>query len=220
MLAATSPTILPHRDGRSVTQSEAPQTDFTQLVCNIRAGDVRSIEELYRLLNPGLRFLFSRAIASVDFDDIAHDAFVVVVDAIRSGRIRDSEALMAYARSVVRNKLTGHRRELARKRCVSVEVAGCIRDRSDTPEDRVIAQERVELMHRTLADLTARDREILTRFYVLGHSPEQIMNEMELTATQFRLLKWRAKTKFAALAQHSLRKPVRSVTSPVAVKVQ
>jgi DNA-directed RNA polymerase specialized sigma24 family protein len=48
-------------------------------------------------------------------------------------------------------------------------------------------------MRKGLERLKPAQREILTRFYVQGQKPEQIRREMNLTATQFRLMKSRSK---------------------------
>jgi hypothetical protein len=55
-----------------------------------------------------------------------------------------------------------------------------------------------------LRQLRERDREILLRFYVHGEQAEQIRREMQLTETQFRLIKSRAKLKFEQLVQARL----------------
>jgi DNA-directed RNA polymerase specialized sigma subunit len=55
-----------------------------------------------------------------------------------------------------------------------------------------------------LAELSERDREILTRFYVDEQGQEQICSEMALTETQFRLLKSRAKARFGELGKKKL----------------
>ena len=54
-----------------------------------------------------------------------------------------------------------------------------------------------QIMEEVLRDCSRRDREILTRFYLLEQSQEQICKEMDLNDTQFRLLKSRAKQRFS-----------------------
>jgi transposase-like protein len=53
--------------------------------------------------------------------------------------------------------------------------------------------------------LQPREREIMRRFYVEEQSPTDICLQMKLTATQFRLLKSRAKARFAEFGQSLLR---------------
>lgn len=60
------------------------------------------------------------------------------------------------------------------------------------------------MIHKVLSEIPARDREILTRFYLLEQSQEQICLEMELSDTQFRLLKSRAKSRFGELGKKRL----------------
>ena len=62
----------------------------------------------------------------------------------------------------------------------------------------------VEFVRRYLAVLPEKDREILTRFYVQGQSPEQIQRELNLSPTQFRLTKSRAKARFAEFVRRPL----------------
>jgi Protein of unknown function (DUF2384) len=47
-----------------------------------------------------------------------------------------------------------------------------------------------------LAALSAKEREVLTRFYLREQSAERICREMDLSHTDFRLLKSRAKARF------------------------
>jgi len=49
-----------------------------------------------------------------------------------------------------------------------------------------------------------RDREILTRFYLQEQTQEEICAEMNLSDTQFRLLKSRAKARFGELGRKKL----------------
>ena len=55
-----------------------------------------------------------------------------------------------------------------------------------------------------LTELSGRDREILTRFYLQEESQEEICAEMVLSETQFRLLKSRAKARFGELGKKKL----------------
>jgi DNA-directed RNA polymerase specialized sigma24 family protein len=59
-------------------------------------------------------------------------------------------------------------------------------------------------MLQVLRSISPRDREILTRFYLYEQTQEQICREMDLTETQFRLLKSRAKARFAELGRRQL----------------
>jgi RNA polymerase sigma factor (sigma-70 family) len=77
------------------------------------------------------------------------------------------------------------------------------------PEREAMLRERTELMKRTLQALSARQREILVRFYLHEHTAEQICRDMHLTETQFHQLKARAKARFGEVGQNQLSTPRR-----------
>ena len=61
---------------------------------------------------------------------------------------------------------------------------------------------------RILKSLPQRDREILIRFYLHEQRPEQICEDMNLSETQFRLIKSRAKARFGELGKRRMSKRV------------
>jgi putative toxin-antitoxin system antitoxin component (TIGR02293 family) len=72
------------------------------------------------------------------------------------------------------------------------------------PRTEGIQHENVELIHKVLGELTERDREVLTRFYLSEQSEEEICRAMSLTEVQFRLLKSQAKARFSELGKRKL----------------
>jgi RNA polymerase sigma factor (sigma-70 family) len=80
------------------------------------------------------------------------------------------------------------------------------------PEAMALARERAEIAQSALAELLPRDREILERFYLKEQTQEQICAEMNLTETQFRRGKSRAKERFGAIGQKKL-SPFRHMAS-------
>jgi RNA polymerase sigma-70 factor (ECF subfamily) len=81
------------------------------------------------------------------------------------------------------------------------------------PEQHAAFQEKVEFMVSVLDGLSVRDREILSRFYLDEQTQEEICGEMDLSETQFRLLKSRAKARFGELGKRKmLQKPMLSIS--------
>ncbi len=74
-------------------------------------------------------------------------------------------------------------------------------ERGRTPDQSFATRENTRLMKRVLSTLSLRDRDILVRFYL----QEQICREMDLTETQFRLLKSRARARFGELGRKARR---------------
>jgi len=76
-------------------------------------------------------------------------------------------------------------------------------DRGVTPRRTVHAnyEQNEDLLRQVLRSMSSRDREILTRFYLHEQTQEQICADLNLTDTQFRLLKSRAKARFGDLGR-------------------
>jgi len=70
--------------------------------------------------------------------------------------------------------------------------------------EQQVDKQREALATKILKSISQRGRDVLTRFYLMEQSQEQICMDMNLTDTQFRLLKSRAKARFAELGKRHL----------------
>lgn len=176
------------------------------LVERIRSGETDGMEELYQLFSRGIRFYLCRQLGPQEFDDKVHDTFVLVVQAIRKGELREPQRLMGFVRTIVRRQVAAHIDRVVhiRRDHLDLESSARIPDPAGNPEEAAIFRQRMELIRRVLGEMTDRDREILTRFYLQEEGQDQICSEMELTETQFRLLKSRAKARFGELGRKKL----------------
>jgi RNA polymerase sigma-70 factor (ECF subfamily) len=131
---------------------------------------------------------------------------VVVVQAIRRGELREPSRLMGFVRTIVRRQVAAHIDKVVHTRRDQIDLDSTIRlaDPDGNPEEQAIFSERTDLINRVLGELSRRDREILTRFYLLEQDQDQICSEMALSETQFRLLKSRAKARFGELGKKKL----------------
>ncbi len=179
---------------------------WAALVGRIRSGDEDSVEELYATFARGIRYYLCRHLGTQELDDKVHDTFLIVLQAIRNGSLREPERLMGFVRTIVRRQVAAFIDETVqtRKDQADIEVGARVPDSGSNPERRVIEDERSQIMYEILRGISTRDREILTRFYLYEQSPEQICAEMRLSDTQFRLLKSRAKARFAELGRKRL----------------
>lgn len=151
----------------------------------------------------GLRPYLSRQLRPQDYRDKVHSIFVDIVVAIQRGQLRKPERLLAFARTIARRKVSSYIDEAACGRRSHVEIGslfGLASPRA-TPEEEMVLQQQRELVRLTLARLSEREGEILSRFYLQEQTEVQICLEMSLTHTQYRLLKWRSKARFAQLSR-------------------
>jgi RNA polymerase sigma-70 factor (ECF subfamily) len=184
---------------------EAPGISFPQVVKLVQAGDADGLSTVYDLLSRGLRPQIARRVDHQDVPDILHDVFLEVVSAIQQNQLRDARRLMGFARTIGRRKVALYMGVLIRKRRDQDQFTAVFQHHhSPCPERMLISRQHKELAARTLIQLPERERFILVRFYLQEQTQEQICEDMGLSATQFRLLKWRAKARFEQLGQRTL----------------
>ena len=193
-------------DAAAPPESTSSAVDWTELVARIQRGDDAGMEELYRLFARGIRFYLCRQLGMQELDDKVHDTFLIVVQAIRRGDLREPDRLMGFVRTVVRRQVAAHIDQVVHSRRdeMHLDLGVRVADRQRDPEQNMAYQQKNDFMLDILRQLSERDREVLTRFYLHEETQEEICGEMELTETQFRLLKSRAKARFGELGRRRL----------------
>ncbi len=176
------------------------------LVNQIKIGEETGMEQLYKLFSRGIRYYLCRQLGPQELEDKVHDTFLIVVNAIRRGDLREPERLMGFVRTVVRRQVAAYIEQAVhnRREQADLESGITVADRKQNPEQEAMIRQKAELMESALSALSERDREILVRFYLKEQAQEQICREMDLTETQFRLLKSRAKAKFGEIGKKKL----------------
>lgn len=184
----------------------APPVDWAALVEQVKAGDDAGMEQLYKLFSKGIRYYLCRQLGPQELEDKVHDTFLIVVNAIKRGDLREPERLMGFVRTVVRRQVAAYIETAVhtRREQTDLESGVTVADRKQNPEQEAMVREKAELMKTALEALSQRDRDILVRFYLKEQTQEQICREMSLTETQFRLLKSRAKAKFGEIGRKKL----------------
>ena len=182
------------------------ERNWLTLVESIQKGERSGMEELYRVFSRGVRFYLCRQLGPQDLDDKVHDTFLIVVQAIRKGELREPERLMGFVRTVVRRQVAAQidRSVQSRREQAELATSAAVSDHRDTPEEAAILRQHERVAETVLRSVSGRDREILTRFYLMEQTQEEICDEMNLSETQFRLLKSRAKARFGELGKKTL----------------
>jgi RNA polymerase sigma factor (sigma-70 family) len=181
------------------------RAQFSELVEQVQRGHPNALEELY-VLARNFTFFLMRQLGEEDLLDKVHDIFLTVAQAIRAGKLRDPERLIPFLTTVTRfytyNQI--EKRVRGRKRSACLEEVNPEDDRIDLERDAYRRQRR-RIAVEILQALPHKDRDVLHRFYLEEQSKEQICREMQLTPTQFRLLKSKAKAAFAQLGEQRVR---------------
>lgn len=182
--------------------------DLLGMVEGVKQANPDAMTALYTLMQRGIRCLIQQRMTGREdnVQDRVHEVYLITVRAIREGKVRDPEHLTGFVRTVaVRQVCDEIRRASAdRRRTADVDSELTLASQDVTPEQQAIESERHERMVRTLRSLRPDQREILIRFYINGESPDHICRVMTLTPTQFRLMKSRAKQRFALLGRRAI----------------
>jgi len=179
---------------------------LADLVRKVRMGDAGGMQDLYECLARGLSPYLARQLQPQDYSDKIHNIFVDVVIAIQHGQLREPERLMGFARTIARRRVSSYIDAAVSSRRNHVEIGSLfgLASPGANPEQETFSREQRALVRLTLARLSEREREILSRFYLREQTEMQIRSEMELTHTQYRLLKWRSKAHFEQLSRKQI----------------
>src|SRR5207247_8840607 len=121
--------------------------NWLALVESIRREDRVGMEELYRIFSRGVRYYLCRQLGPQDLDDKVHDTFLIVVQAIRKGELREPERLMGFVRTVVRRQVAAHIDQAVqnRRHQIGIEPGTIIVDGNRDPEQTAIRRQSVQL---------------------------------------------------------------------------
>ena len=179
------------------------ESNCKQLIEQVERGDGAAEGDLFQMVQRCVRPIALRQLGPADAEDSVHDVFIIVLNTLRSQKLRDPERLGAYIGAVF--KFRQWRRWQTAAARVDAPVESLELEGGDkTPELMLRDTENRKLVKKALSSCSKRDRDILVRFYVDEQEREQICREMDLTPTQFRLLKSRAKDRFARIGRRLL----------------
>jgi RNA polymerase sigma factor (sigma-70 family) len=188
---------------------------FARIVAQILRGEAAGQGALYEEFERGVRFFFAHQLRGEDVEDKVHDTFLAVITAIRGGGLREPARLAGFMHTIARRQLAEHFTELMRRKTEPLESAEfrLPREQSASPEQETIVSQRRQFAQKILHALPEIDRQILRRFYFEGQLPERICAELQISKTQYRLRKHRAKQRFVELTREALKrkKPVDEV---------
>lgn len=188
------------------------EPNYGAIAVRIEGGDRAAESELINGLTRGIFLVAAHMLADPsEAKDVVNDVFSNAIKQIRAGALRDPDRLPAYIHGILKHVVGQKRKQRMCARNLTVPLdspAGTsVADSAPSPEQLVEQTERRAFVSRVLAKLSERDREVLRRYYLLEQPREQICVELELTETQFRLIKTRAKTKFGEAGKRALKKP-------------
>lgn len=162
-----------------------------ELVDQIRDGNPEAVDELSRIVQPGIRVLMQHHLGRDVADEQVRKMFSAVVRAIRRGSLRNSERIAAFVHNVLQHQTAPHHRRREQELW-------------SAPDQDALRSERTEMMRSVLLELSPRERDALSRFYRLSQTEVEIC---ETTGLDLDGLRSRIKARFAAVASGTHCKP-------------
>jgi RNA polymerase sigma-70 factor (ECF subfamily) len=160
------------------------------LVERIAAGESAAETELAERFTGRLNVMM--AVRTRDRDaarDLAQEALIAVLAALRKGQLRDADRLAAFVHGTARNVVNNYFRQRQRQP-VSVELTP--EAAWFVPEDDLESAERARALRAGLAQLDTDDRAVLMMTLVDGLKPGDIARRLGLSAEVVRTRKSRA----------------------------
>jgi RNA polymerase sigma-70 factor (ECF subfamily) len=180
-----------------------------ELVAGVVANDDQALSELFRRYRKGLNWLArQQGVSDHDAEDVAQESMIDAILQIQVGGIQCPQALTGYLRTICIRKAVNFR--LKSRKYDSYDASPLLaanvqlKDDTGDSERKLMIKERADICRKALEQLKPKERELLTRFYLEEQSQEQIMREMKLSVTQFRLNKSRAKQMFGKAGKRLL----------------
>ena|GEM_PF-678445 len=166
------------------------------------ADPVSHLTAVYRDY-PGLRALIMRRVRDPDVAaDILQDAAVTTLEKLRRGEIAHPENVGGFLYRVALNHLRNHRRKDRTGVSSAEELEELRGPEEDADWDRVGRPEWAAAARRLLDEMpSARDRDVLRRFYLNDEDKDQICAALHLSAEHFNRVIFRARNRFRELLE-------------------
>lgn len=188
--------------------SAPPAEEIARIVAAALTGDKRAESAMLQALRPGVLAVlrFGAFYRWIDAEDIAQEALQVVADRVRTRTIDDPKKLFAFAAATARNMaLNSARKALRQQTIVDSELVEEIAQNtpleqhdSNESDDRHLAQAVAALLDELP---TARDRQLLIRFYIDGADKQQLCRELGLTPNHFDRVLLRARSRLRTIVE-------------------
>lgn len=170
--------------------------DHADLVIRLARGDETAEAALAEQFSPRIRAMMLARVRDPELArDLAQDALMALLQALRQGQLRDHERLPGFAHGVARNVVNNYFRTKQREPISTpideeLAIAAPSEDREQL--------EKLALLRRGLEELSPSDREILQMTLADGLKPGEIAEKLGLTAEVVRARKSRAQKRVMA----------------------
>jgi len=175
--------------------------NLAEFVRRIIDGDPSAEEELVDRYKTGIAIIIRRIVTNDSVtEDLSQDTFLIALEKIRSGGVRQPERLSGFVCGVARNLAREHMRGMTNaKGQTEILHAADVRDPQPDQFERLLREEKARIVRQTIGELKPRDRDVITRFFLDEQDKSVICAELELTSQQFNSIISRALKRYRQL---------------------
>jgi len=161
---------------------------------------MQSVEQLIGQQYPALLLLFRRKVGNDQLaDDMINQAVATALEHLHAGRVAQPSLIAGYIFRVAMNHLRNHRRKSDERPAHrdSLDVIEDLEGNIDDDDAEPLIRRQVRRIVEELS--TARDREIVKRFYLDEQGKEDICKDLGLVPLQFDKVIFRARQRMREL---------------------
>lgn len=195
------------RHGSDTVESVTPQ----DLIERIRAGQKSAESELVRRYSRPIMLMLEQRTGDIQrAEDIHQDTFRIAIERLRTTGIDNPSRIAAFLHKTAINVLIGDYRKEARRQTYADTER--IHRHTDTTSDQLrqlIRDEADHAIRATIQELnSARDRELLYRFYILQQEKSVLCKTLDLSEEHFDRVISRARKRFRQLIEKKHLSPI------------
>ena len=182
-------------------------TSQTDLAARIRAGSHEAEEELFQRYRRGVSVIINHYFRNpTDTEELVQETFMIAVKKIRQGDIREPEKLSGFVCGIARTLAQVRFRKSQKERLTDIDEIAPAADPKHGPLEQLLLKEQAEIVRQVIGELRMeRDRQVITRFYLIDEERESICASLGLTSVHFNRVIFRALTRFKELYEQRLR---------------
>jgi RNA polymerase sigma-70 factor, ECF subfamily len=165
-------------------------------VARLRSNDAATWEHFDGYFRPKIRMKFRAQFPSEMVDDLAGDAFVVVIEKIRQGAPRNAGCLAAYVFQICHHKAQEAYRKLTGERRLTDMDWNLFPGNGKTPQQDVLDKEEAGKIGTVLKKLSERDRHMLVGAFYNGRDRDELCREYGIRRDQLKMILFHARQRF------------------------
>ncbi len=170
--------------------------NIAELVRRIQSGDRSAEADLIERYSGAVKVIIRKSVRDAwAREDVYQDVFKTAIEKIRSGDLREPEALSGFVCSLTRNLITQTYRQAGLNTQAAAEgfaPAGQL--------ERLLRQEQESIARRILSELgSSRDREVLYRYYLEEEDKETICADLGFKELHLNQVLCRARARYREL---------------------